>query len=103
MTKTYADFLNVVQTKVDLYAQIPERHLSVEGRSVYELYKAVEFLACFTSNATELLTMMTDDEEVTEAAKYAAAELRKIRRVLENLSTAEILAAAENLQTAQPA
>ena len=94
MKKTYTDFLNVVKRKVDLYSEIPERHLSIEGRSVYDLYKAVDFLACFASNAAELLVLMTDDEEVTEASKYASAELRKIRRVLESLASADTVTAA---------
>lgn len=95
MTKNYNDFLNIVNRKIDLYKHIPERHLSIEGRGVYELYKAVDFLTGFTSNATEMLEMLNDDEGVEAAAQFAGSELRKIRRYLENL------AAAENVQPAR--
>jgi len=91
--KTYSEFIEVVNSKIALYSQIPERHFSVEGQKVYELYRAVEFLSCFTSNATELLSMMTEDEDVATAAKYTESEYRKILRCLERL------AAAENVQT----
>lgn len=94
MTKNYNDFLNIVKRKIDLYTHIPERHLSIEGRGVCELYKTVDYLACFASNATELLEMLIDDADVEEAAKYSGSELQKIRRYLENL------AAAENVQPA---
>ena len=89
MMKTYSEFLAVVNSKIDLYAQIPEGHLSQEGQKVYELYKAIEFLVCFASNATELLGMLNDDEDVAKAAEYAGSELRKIRRCLESLAAAE--------------
>ena len=92
--KTYSEFLEVVNSKIALYAQIPERHFSVEGQKVYELYRAVEFLVCFASNASELLAMLIDDEDVKIAAKYTEAEYNKIRRCLERL------AAAENLKSA---
>lgn len=87
--KTYSEFINVVNSKTALYSQIPERHFSVEGQKVYELYKAVEFLACFTSDASELLAMMIEDEDVTLAGKHADSEYRKICRCLERLAAAE--------------
>lgn len=89
MLKTYAEFINVVNNKIAVYAQIPEKHLSIEGQKVYELYKAVEFLACFTSNATELLDLLIEDEDVKNAAEFADHEFRTIRRCLENLAAAE--------------
>lgn len=92
--KTYSEFINVVNNQVAMYSQIPERYLSIEGQKVYELYKAVEFLACFTSNATELLALLKDDEDVAKAAEFAGAELRKIRRCLEGLATEEAASAA---------
>lgn len=87
--KTYSEFLDVVDSKIALFAQIPERYLSIEGQKAYELYKAVGFLAGFTSNATEMLDMLKDDEDVEAAAKYAGSELRKIRRCLECLAASE--------------
>ena len=92
--KTYSEFIEVVNGKIALYSQVPERHFSVEGQKVYELYRAVEFLACFASNATELLSMMTEDEDVATAGKYADAEYRKIRRCLERLANEEAASAA---------
>lgn len=94
MIKTYSDFTAVVSGKCSLYAQIPDRHLTVEGQQVYELYKNVMFDSCFASNATELLDLLHTDEDVEAAAKYAGAEHRKILRCLERL------AAAENVPTA---
>lgn len=93
MIKTYSDFINVVNSKLALYAQIPESYLSIEGTKAYELYKNVSFNSCFASNATELLALVIEDEDVEAAAKYAGSEYRQIRRCLERL------AAAENLQT----
>ena len=93
MIKTYSDFINVVNGKLALYAQIPESHLSAEGKTVYGLYKNVSFDICFASNATELLDLLLVDEDVEAAAKHAGSEYRQIRRCLERL------AAAENLQT----
>lgn len=93
MTKSYDDFLNIVKRKIDIYKHIPERHLSIEGRGVYDLYKTVEFLTCFASNATELLELLIADEDVEAASQFAGSELRKIRRYLGNL------AADEKLQT----
>ena len=92
--KSYSEFVDVVNSKVALYKQIPERHFSVEGQKVYELYRAIEFLICFTSNATELLGMLNDDEDVQIAAKYTESEYRKIRRCLESLAAAEEAPAA---------
>ena len=92
--KTYSEFIEVVNGKIALYSQIPERHFSVEGQKVYELYRAVEFLACFTSNATELLSMMTEDDDVATAGKYADSEYRKICRCLERLANEEAASAA---------
>ena len=92
--KSYSEFLAVVDSKIALYAQIPESYLSIEGQKVYELYKAVEFLICFASNATELVGMLNDDEDVAKAAEYAGAELHKIRRCLERLAAAEKAPAA---------
>lgn len=89
MMKSYSEFLAVVESKLNLYSQIPERHFSVEGQKVYELYRAIEFLVCFASNATELLGMLEDDEDVKTAAKYTEAEYNKIRRCLERLAAAE--------------
>lgn len=94
MMKSYSEFLAVVDSKIALYAQIPESYLSIEGQKVNELYKAVEFLVCFASNATELLGMLNDDEDVAKAAEHAGAELHKIRRCLENLAAAENAKAA---------
>lgn len=92
--KTYSEFLEVVNGKLALYAQIPERHLSVEGQKVYELYKAIEFLVCFASNATELLDMLNDDEDVTLIAKYIDSEYKKILRCLARLAAEENTPAA---------
>lgn len=89
MMKSYSEFVAVVNSKVALYAQIPERHLSVEGMKVYDLYKAIEFLACFTTSASELLAMMKEDEDVKIAAKFVENEHRKIRRCIESLAAAE--------------
>ena len=89
MTKSYDDFLNIVKRKIDIYKHIPERHLSIEGKAVYELYKTVEFLTCFACNATELLELMITDEDVEAATQFAGSELRKIRRYLGNLAAAE--------------
>lgn len=94
MIKTYSDFIALCDRKSNLYAQIPEKHLTVEGTKVYELYKNVLFNSCFASNATELLALLNEDEDIEAAGKYAASELRHIRRCLERL------AAAENVQTA---
>lgn len=94
MIKTYSDFTAVVSGKCSLYGQIPDRHLSVEGQQVYELYKNVMFDSCFSSNATELLDLLFTDEDVVEAAKYAGAEYRKIIRCLERLASAESLPTA---------
>lgn len=88
--KTYSEFIEVVNSKIALYAQIPERHLSIEGMKVYDLYKAVEFLACFTTCASELLDMMKEDEDVQTAAKFAENEYRKILRCIDSLAAAEI-------------
>ena len=93
MMKSYSEFLAVVDNKLALYAQIPESYLSIEGQNVNELYKAIEFLICFASNATELLAMLNDDVDVAKAAEYAGAELHKIRRCLEHLAAAEKTAA----------
>lgn len=93
MMKSYSEFLAVVNNKIALYAQIPEKHLSVEGMKVYDLYKAIEFLVCFTSSASELLSMMSDDEDVKTAAKFVESEHRKIIRCLESLAAAENTAA----------
>ena len=95
MTKSYNDFLNIVKRKIDLYKHIPERHLSFEGRGVYDLYKTVDFLTGFASNATEMLEMMIDDEDIEAAAQLAGSELRKIRRYLENLAADEKCRAGE--------
>ena len=89
MIKTYTAFLEVCEDKRKLYARIPDDHLSLEGAKVYELYKAVHFDACFASNATELLEMLTEDEDVAEAAKWAGSEFRQIRRCLERLAASE--------------
>lgn len=89
MIKTYSDFTAVLSGKCSLYAQIPDRQLSLEGQKVYELYKNVMFDSCFASNATELLELLHTDEDVAEAAKYAGAEHRMILRCLECLAAAE--------------
>lgn len=89
MIKTYSDFLNVVNSKLALYAQIPESHLSIEGTKTYELYKNVSFNICFSSDATELLALVIEDEDIAEAAKYAGSEFRQIRRCLERLAATE--------------
>ena len=94
MKKTYTDFLEIVKRKIDLYTHIPERHLSIEGRGICELYKAVDYLACFTSNAAELLEMLSDDKDVEEAAKYSGGELQKITRHLKNIADDEKLQAS---------
>lgn len=96
MIKTYSDFLAVCDRKCELYAQIPEDHLSLEGTKVYELYKIVKFNACFASDATELLQMLNEDEDVEAASKYAGSEFRQIRRCLERLASAEINTRAAN-------
>lgn len=88
MMKTYSEFINVVNSKVALYDQIPEEHLSVEGKNVYNLYKTVQFNACFASNATELLALL-NDEDIEAAGQYAGSELRQIHRCLERLADLE--------------
>ena len=92
MIKTYTDFLAVVNTKCAQYDQIPEDHLSFTGQKVYGLYKAVKFNTCFASDATELLSLLGDDEDVEEATKYVGSEYRKIIRCLEWLAFSENLA-----------
>lgn len=91
MIKTYPEFIAVVDTKCALYAQIPEKHLSVEGKYTHDLYKAVEFNVCFASNATELLEMLNDDKAVENVKAFAGPELRQITRCLERLAAAENL------------
>ena len=56
---------------------------------MYELYKNVMFDSCFASDATELLALLHEDEDVAEAAKYAGAEYRKIIRCLERMAATE--------------
>ena len=92
MIKTYSDFTAVVSGKCSMYGQIPDRHLSLEGQQVYELYKNVMFDSCFCSNAAELLDLLQTDEDVEAASKYAGAEYRKIIRCLERLASHEALA-----------
>ena len=92
--KTYSEFIDVVNSKIALYSQIPERHFSVEGQKVYELYRAVEFLICFASNASELLPKLSEDDDVATAAKYVESEYKKIHRCLERLAAAEAASAA---------
>ena len=92
--KTYSEFIDVVNSKIALYSQIPERHFSVEGQKVYELYRAVEFLTCFATSATELLPMLSEDEDVTLTAKYVESEYRKIHRCLERMANEEAASAA---------
>ena len=89
MIKTYSDFTAVVSGKCSLYAQIPDEHLSDEGANVYKLYKLVQFNACFSSNATELLDLLHTDEDVEDIAKHAKSEHRQITRCLERLAAAE--------------
>lgn len=92
MMNTYPEFLAVCDAKCSLYGQIPDRYLTVEGQKVYELYKNVMFDGCFASNATELLSLLIEDEDVAAAAKYAGSEYRKIIRCLERLVSKEDLA-----------
>lgn len=89
MIKTYPEFIDVVKSKINLYAQIPESHLTVEGNKVYELYRLVNFLACFASGAADLLAMLDEEKEVEAVASYTGSELRKVRRCLESLAAAE--------------
>ena len=89
MVKTYPEFLDVIKSKTALYEQIPEEYLTCEGTSVRDLYKAVLFNTGFASNATELLNLLIDDEDVEFEAKHAASEYRMIRRCLERLVAAE--------------
>lgn len=89
MMKTYPEFLAVCDAKSALYAQIPDRYLSLEGQKVYALYKLVNFNACFADNAAELLDLLLTDEDVAEAAKYAGAEYRKIIRCLDRIAATE--------------
>lgn len=89
MIKTYPEFLEVCESKCKLYKTIPDRYLSIEGQQVNALYNAVQFNACFASDAAELLDMLNEDEAVETAAKFADSELRKIRRCLERLAAAE--------------
>lgn len=87
--KTYPEFLAVISNKIDLYEQIPEGHLSVTGNNVFDLYKAVFFNTGFASNATELLELVMEDEDVANFARFAGVEYRKIRRCLERLAATE--------------
>lgn len=89
MVKTYPEFLDVITSKVVLYEQIPEEYLTCEGTCVRDLYKAVLFNTGFASNATELLNLLLDDEDVAFEAKRAVSEYRMIRRCLERLVDAE--------------
>lgn len=89
MITTYPEFLAVCESKCKMYKTIPDRYLSIEGQQVYALYNAVEFNACFASDATELLDMLNEDETVANAEQYAGSELRKIRRCLERLAKTE--------------
>lgn len=89
MITTYPEFLAVCESKCKMYKTIPDRYLSIEGQQVYALYNAVEFNACFASDATELLEMLSEDETVANAAQFAGSELRKIRRCLERLAKTE--------------
>ena len=89
MVNTYPEFLDVIKSKTALYEQIPEEYLTCEGTSVRDLYKAVLFNTGFASNATELLNLLNDDEDVAFEAKHAASEYRMIRRCLERLVAAE--------------
>lgn len=89
MVKTYPEFIDVINSKIALYAQIPEEHLSIEGTSVYALYKTVKFNICFASNASELLVLLNEDEHVEFHANYVGTEYRSIRRCLERLAAAE--------------
>ena len=89
MIKTYSDFLAVIDCKCALYAEIPAGHLSVNGSSTYELYRAVEFLACFADSAAELLDIIVGDADVDKAAKYAESEYKQIIRCLRRLADAE--------------
>lgn len=93
MIKTYPEFIAVVDAKCAQYEQIPEEHLSFTGKNVHSLYKVVKFLICFTSDATELLAMMHEDDDVETLKITAGSELRKIIRCL------EWLAASENIPT----
>lgn len=91
MIKTYPEFIAVVDAKCAQYEQIPEEHLSFTGKNVHDLYKSVKFLACFASNAAELLEMMREDEDVDKIKIAAKSEHRMILRCLERLAAAEIL------------
>ena len=91
--KTYSEFIDVVNSKVALYVQIPEKHLTCEGSIVRDLYKAVLFNTGFASNATELLALLNEDDDVEFYANHAVFEYSKIHRCLERL------AASENEQT----
>ena len=89
MVKTYSEFIDVINSQTALYAQIPDEYLTCEGSCVYKLYKAVQFDTCFASNASELLALVSDDEDVDFYAKYAEKEYRKLHRCLESLAAAE--------------
>ena len=89
MIKTYPEFIAVVDAKCALYEQIPEEHLSYTGKNVHDLYKAVKFNICFASDATELLEMLREDEDVEKIQIAARAEHRQILRCLERLAATE--------------
>lgn len=89
MIKNYHDFLAVINVKCSQYEQIPEEHLSYTGRNVHDLYKAVRFNACFSSNATELLELLHDDDDVAIIKCSTESEFRTILRCLERLAAEE--------------
>lgn len=89
MITTYPEFLAVCESKCKVYKTIPDRYLSIEGQQVCALYNAVQFNACFASDARELLEMLSEDEAIENVAQFAGSELRKIRRCLERLAKTE--------------
>lgn len=91
MVKTYTEFLVVVDAKLSMYEQIPDKHLSMEGRKAHGLYKDVKFLSCFASDATELLGMLHEEADVEAAKVFVGPEVRQIMRCLERLAAAESL------------
>lgn len=88
MIKTYPEFIDVIKSKNELYAKIPEGHLTLEGKNVSALYKSLEFDACLCSNANDLLSLMEYNKDI-EFLTGVEYELRKIRRCLERLVDAE--------------
>lgn len=83
MAKTFKGLVEIIESKHEVYSNLPEAHLSSAGLEVRFLYSKLAEELCFTDTPEGLRKLIAEDSDYSFKSEAAVETFGKVQRYLD--------------------